>query len=99
MRLVAGIAGKSGGVFRGSDLRETPGLGRVGLMAADAEYGGIELGGYHRSRVVGVVGQRSVTGFAIHMRMLAILFLVDNVGMASFASLVAGKIDGPGGDF
>ena len=36
-------------------------------------------------------GQRSVAGFAIHMRMLALALQIEDIGMAGLASLVTGK--------
>lgn len=96
---MAGIAGKSVGVVGGNDLRETLGLGRVRLMAAHAEHGRIEFGGRHRAGIVGVFGQRTVAGFAIYVRVLAISLLLEHVGMAGFAGFVAGEIDRPGCDF
>ncbi len=57
------------------------------------------FGGFHGSWVVRMLGQRSVAGFAIHVRVLAILLLLKDVGMAGFAGLVAGEIHGPGRDF
>lgn len=68
-------------------------------MAAGAEYGGIELARFRGRRVVRVHGQRSVARFAIHMPMLAILFLIEDVNMAGFAALVAGEFDGSDGNF
>ena len=46
-----------------------------------------------------MLGQRSMARFAIHVRVLAIFFLFEDVGMAAFAALVPGEIDRPGCDF
>ncbi len=81
------------------DLREALGLGRVGFMAAHAEHRRIELGGRYGTGIVCVFGQGTVAGFAIHVRVLAIFFLLEHVGMAGFAGFVAGEIDRPGCDF
>ena len=83
----------------GNNLRKAFGLRRIRLMAADAEYGRIEFFGGHGSRIVRVLGQRSVAGFAIHVRVLAIFFLFQDVGMAAFASLVPREIHWPDCDF
>ena len=41
----------------------------------------------------------SVAGLAIDVGMLAVFFLVEHVGMAGLASLMACEADGPRGDF
>jgi hypothetical protein len=46
-----------------------------------------------------MLGQGSVAGLAIDVGVLAVLFLVEDVGMAGLASLMASEIDGPGGGF
>ncbi len=99
MGLVARVAGKTVGVIGGNYLRKTLGLCRIRLMAADAEHGRIELWGSYGSRIVRVLGQRPVTGLAIHVRVLAIFFLFEDVGMAGFAGLVPGEVHRPGRDF
>jgi hypothetical protein len=40
-----------------------------------------------------------MAGFAIHMRVFAIPFLVKDVSMAGFAALMAGEIERLGGNF
>ena len=42
--------------------------------------------------------QRSVAGFAVHVRMFALALHIQHIGVAGFASLVAGKLHGVGGD-
>ena len=96
MRLVAGFAGDASGVLLGVDLREVFRLGRAGRMAADAEDSGVEFGRGDR-RIVGVLGQRSVAGFAVDVRVLAVLLRVQNVRVAGFARIVAREVDGTGG--
>ena len=83
----------------GNNLRKGLGLRRIRLMAADAEYGRIEFFGGHGSRIIRVLGKRSVAGLAIHVRVLAIFFLLENVGVAAFAGLMAGKINWTSGNF
>jgi hypothetical protein len=67
-------------------------------MAAGAEYGRIELVRLH-GRVIRVRGQCSVARLAIHMRMLAIFLLIEDVGMAGFTALVASESDGSDSNF
>lgn len=42
--------------------------------------------------------ERSVARFAIYVRVPAVFLLVKNVGVAGFASLMAGEVDGTGSD-
>ena len=93
VRLVAGLAGNAAGVIRRIDLGKALGLGRAGRVAADAEHGRVQLGRRYARGIVGVLGQRSVTGFAVHVRVLAGLLYVQNVGVAGLAGLVAGELD------
>ena len=97
MRLVAGFAGNAAGVLVGVDLREVFGFGGAGSVALDAEDGGVQLGRGDR-RIVGVVGQRTVAGFAIDVGVLAGLLGVEDVRVAGLAALVAGEVDGLGCD-
>lgn len=83
----------------GSNLRKGLRLRRVGLMAAYAEHGCVQFFRRHGSRIVRVLGQRSVARFAIYVRVLAILLFFEDVGVAAFASLVPRVIDRPGCDF
>ncbi len=99
MGLVARVAGKPIGVIGGNYLRKGLRLCRIGLMAADAEHGRIELWGSYGSRIVRVLGQRTMTGLAIHVRVLAVLLLFEDVGMAGFARLVPGEVHRPSRDF
>ena len=95
---MAGIAGQSGGVVGGSDLRETFRLGRVRFVALYTEHRRVELGRLHRGRIVGMLGERAVAGLTIDVRVLAVLFLVEDVGMAGLTSLMAREVDGAGSD-
>ena len=63
-------------------------------MTASAEYSRIKFARLHGPRVIRVHGQRSMTRLAIHMRMLAIIFLIEDVCMAGFTALVAREFDG-----
>ena len=82
-------------MIRSHDLRESFGLGGVGFVAAGADYCGVELGWFHGRRIVGMLDLRSVAGFARDHHMPALLFLIDHVGMADLARIVARKGDGP----
>ena len=96
---MAGIAGQTAGVIGGSDLRKIFGLGRVPFVTTYAEYRRVKLRGLNRGRVVSMIGQRSVASFAIDVGVLAIFFLVKDVGMASLACFMACKVYGQCGDF
>jgi len=96
MGLMAGIAGDPAGVIRSYDLRESPWLSAVGFMAAGADDGRVQLWRSHRRRIVGMLGQASMASLAGNHHMLALLLLLDDVGMASFAGIVSGKSNGMG---
>ena len=68
-------------------------------MTADAEHGRIEFRGLHRARVIDMLRLWSVARLAVDVHMLAALLLFQNVGVAVFASLVAGVVYWPSGDF
>ena len=96
---MAGVADEASGVIGGDDLRESFGLGAVGLVAAGANDGSVELGWLYGGGVVGVLGLGSVAGLAGDDNVLAQLFLIDHVSMASLANFVAGEGGWPGRDF
>ena len=81
----------------GIDLRKRFGFGGAGGMAADAEHRGVRLAGID-GWIVGVLRQRTVTGLAVHLGVLAAGFCLGHVGVAGFAGLVSGEMDGVGGD-
>lgn len=83
----------------GGDLRKRLGLRGIFLVAARAEDGGIKLGGCHGSGIIGVSGQGAVASFAVHVRVLALLLLPEDISMASLAGLMTGKLDWPGRHF
>jgi len=99
VRLVAGVAGQASRVIRSCDLREVLGLGAIGFVAAGADHRGVEFRRFHGRRIVGMLGLRSVARFAGNHYVLALFLLLDHVGMASLARIVAGKGHGPGRDF
>ena len=74
------------------------GLGAVGFVAAGADDGGVELRRLYRCGIVSMLGLGSVAGFAGDNHMPALLFMIDDVGMAGLAYIVAGEGDGPGRD-
>jgi len=96
---MAGVTGQAARVVGGDNLRETFRFASVSLMAADAEHRRVEFGRRYRSRIVRVFRQRPVAGLAIHMRVLAGFFLVEDLTMAALAGRVAGEIDWPRADF
>jgi hypothetical protein len=99
MGLVAGVASEASGVLCSDDLGKVFRLRAVCLVATGAEYCRIEFGGFYGSGIIRVLGQRSVAGFAIHLRMLTEVFLVKDVDMAGLAGLMAGEFNRPGRDF
>ena len=82
----------------GDDLGEGFGFGAVGLVTAGAGDGGVELGGLHGGRIVGVLALGSMAGFAGDDDVLAELFLIDHVGVTCLADIVAGEGRGAGSD-
>jgi len=96
---MAGVAGYSSGVICRYHLWETFRLGAVGFVTAGADDGGVQLGRCDRSGIIGVNGLGSVAGFASDDHMLTLLFLINDVGMAGLAGVVAGKGNGPSGGF
>lgn len=76
------------------DLRKVLWPGRACLVAADAQQGGIQFG-WRYGRVGGVVGERSVTGFAMELCMLAGGLHRYDIGMTCLAGFVAGKVNRP----
>jgi len=93
---MAGVAGDSTGVVCGHNLRKPLRLGAVGFMTAGADESRVQLGRGDGCGIVGMLGLRAVAGLACHHHMFALLFLLDNVGMAGFADCVAGKSSRPG---
>jgi len=94
---MAGVAGETAGVICRHDLRKILWLGAVGFVTAGADDGGVEFGWLERSRIIGVLGLRSVAGFAGDHDVLAEFFLVDDVGVACLADVMSGVGDRAGG--
>lgn len=80
-------------------MRKVSRLGRVGFVATDAEYRRIELLGSYRCRIIGMLGQGAMARLTIHVGVLAVLFLFENVRVTTLAGLMTGVIDRPGSDF
>ena len=95
---MTGVAGKALGVVRRHNLGEVFGLGAVGFVAAGTDDRGVELRGLDGSGIVSVLGLRAVAGFAGDHHVAALLFLVNDLGVAGLANLMAGVGDGASGD-
>lgn len=78
----------------GGHLGEGFRLGTVGFVAAGADEGGVELGRFHGRGIVSMPGLGSVAGFARDNHMLALLLLIDDVGMAGLARVVPSEGQG-----
>lgn len=99
MWLVAGIARYALCVICCCDLRKVLGLSGIGFMAAGTDHSRMNLRRLYRGRIIGVLRLRSMTRFARDNDMLAEFLLVNNVGMASLAYIMAGVRNGPGCNF
>jgi hypothetical protein len=71
MRLMAGIAGQTAGMFGARYLGERVGLGGVGLVAAGANHSGIGQGRLDGSGIIGVPGLRAVANLTVKSGMPA----------------------------
>ena len=89
---MAGVTCEPVGVIRGNNLGEGFRLGAIRLMAADAEHRCIQLRRGQRCRIRGMLPQRPVAGFAVHMDVSAVLLLRDHVTVAILTRLVASVI-------
>lgn len=98
MRLVARVAGKASGVISSRDLRESFRFRTVGFVTTSTHDGSVELCRRNGYRIVSVLRLGTVAGFARDDDMPALLLLVDDVGMAALANIVAGKGHGTGSD-
>ena len=75
----------------GDDLRKSLRLGAIGLVTARADHSRVGQLWFDSGRIVSVLALRSVAGFAGNVGMTAQLFLVDDIGVAGFADVVAGE--------
>lgn len=94
---MAGLTRDAVGVLIRHHLREVFGPRRTGRMAPHAQHRGVELGRRHRG-IGGVRCQRTVTSFAIHPFVLALVFQAHRIGVARFAGFVPGEFRRMGRD-
>ena len=80
-------------MLRRDHLRKTLGFGGIGFVAAHAEYGSVGKLWYNRAGIFDVPRQRSVTSFAPDIGVLALVFRLNLVLVASLTGLVAGELD------
>jgi hypothetical protein len=99
MGLMADVAELAAGVLLGIDLRESLGLGDILGMAADAEMGHIWLLRRQALGIVGVLCERTMTGFAVDADVNAFGFGVGHVRVAPIACFMARVGDGARCDF
>jgi len=92
--LMAGLAGQSGAVLLGDDLREVSGPGAVHLMARTQRTAVSSFGGWRVPGSSACFCERAVAGFAVHACMLS-SSQSDDIGMASLAVHVTGKSNWP----
>lgn len=101
---MTGLARHSTRVLLRLHLRKSPGPCSTLRVATDAEYSRIRQGWQWNGLItirhrLGMFCQRTVTGLAIDLRMLAILLLIKNIGVTRLAGLMTSKMNGMGGDF
>lgn len=85
-------------MFIGLDLGEALGFGRAGGVASCTEHGAVGFLRDHRGWIGGMIRERSVASFAVHMNVFAMVLGIGDIGVAFFARLVARKFHLPGGD-
>ncbi|HVZ16001.1 MAG TPA: hypothetical protein VG897_02705 [Terriglobales bacterium] len=96
---MARLARLSAGVIFGIHLRERGWLGEIRLVAARTENGRIRKLRFYVHWIRGVIGLRTMAGFAMNPRVFAGLFSFDNVAVAVFTDFLAGKLDRLMGNF
>ncbi len=92
-------AGRAAEVILHPDLRETGGLGDIGLVATSAERGNVRLQSLHSGGIIRVLCGGSVAGLTIHVGVDALGFHFEYVRMAAFAGFMTGEGDGPRREF
>ncbi len=95
---MAGVASDSAGMICRHNLRKALRLSAVGFVAAGTHNGRVELRRDYGRRIVGMLGLRTVARLARNHHMLALFLLLNNVGMAGLANIVAGEGHGARGD-
>ena len=98
MGLMARVARDSSRMIGCYDLRKSFRLGAVGFVTTGTEYRRVEFGGSDRCRILGMPGKGSVAGLTRNHHVLAQLLLVDDLGVAALARLVAGESNGTSRD-
>jgi hypothetical protein len=79
-----------------SHVRKPPArfwFGDILFMASRAEHSRIRQLRHYRSRILGVLGERTVAGFAVHARVFPSLLHLQHVAMAIFTGVVTGIRD------
>lgn len=95
---MAGLAGKTIRVSCCDHLGEGLWSGRACFMTPNAQLRRIELGRLN-GRIIGMLCQRSVTGFTTDSGVLALFLLPRYVHMTCLARLAAGEVDRIRGNF
>jgi len=98
MRLVAGIARKTGRMFRGHHLWKAFWLGAIGLVTARAQDRRVGKFRNYGSRVLGVPRQGAMARFAPEPGVLAFGLDFGVIRVAGLAHFASGERDGPGTD-
>jgi len=93
VRLVAGLARQPRRVVCRNHLRKALWFSCAGRMTAGAQHCRVGKNRCHCGWIVGMFFQRPVASFAVHVRMFALRFHVQNIRMAALAGLVASKLD------
>jgi len=83
-------------MIRRSHLGEGLRLGGISLVTANTQHSGVEFFGRDGGRIIGVLDQRTMAGFAIDVRVPAVPFLFQNVAVTALAGLMSGEIHRPG---
>ena len=95
---MAGVAGDATRVIGRHYLGKSLRLGAVGFVTTGTYDGGVQFGRSNGRRIVSVFRLGSVAGFARNDDVLALLFLIDDVGVAGLTGIVAGEGNRPARD-
>jgi len=69
-------------------------FGGAGFMTLRAQHGGVRLERHDRNRVLRMLGLRAMASLASDSGMLALMLLLEDIGVAGFAGFVPGVDDG-----
>ena len=83
-------------MFRRHNLRKGFWLGAIGLVTACAQNRGVGKFRNYRCRILGVARQGTMARFATESHVFAFGLDFGLIGVASFANLAPGELDGPG---